>query len=108
MRTDTETAMRPEGCRCDFRTYMVGDGCFACRPTRATPDYTYTPARQESAAKRVAAQRKLSDEQVREIRAELERSGRGAGKRLAITYGVNEGTISRIKSGKHWKGVCDE
>jgi len=24
--------MRPEGCKCDFRTYMVGDGCQYCNP----------------------------------------------------------------------------
>lgn len=23
---------RPGGCKCDFRTYMVGDGCMACNP----------------------------------------------------------------------------
>lgn len=65
-----------------------------------TTDFDYTPARQESAAKLAQL--------LREIRAELERSGRVAGKRLAIEYGVNEGTISRIKSGRAWKVVCDE
>lgn len=23
---------RPPGCRCDFRTYTVGDGCSVCNP----------------------------------------------------------------------------
>lgn len=26
---------RPHGCACDFRTYMVGDGCAACNPEKA-------------------------------------------------------------------------
>lgn len=73
-----------------------------------TTDFDYTPARQESAAKRVAAQRKLSDDHVREIRSALQGAPRGTAKRLALDYGVNEGTISRIKSGQAWKGVGDE
>ena len=27
--------VRPHGCACDFRTYMVGDGCAACDPAKA-------------------------------------------------------------------------
>ena len=30
-----ERPVRPHGCLCDFRTYMVGDGCFACNPKNA-------------------------------------------------------------------------
>lgn len=67
--------------------------------------FEYTPARRASAAKLVERHRKLSDEQVLAIRVELQSGPRGTGKRLAIEYGVNEGTISRIRSGKHWTGV---
>ena len=30
-----ERHVRPHGCACDFRTYMVGDGCAACDPEKA-------------------------------------------------------------------------
>lgn len=26
---------RPDGCKCDFRTYMLGDGCDICNPAKA-------------------------------------------------------------------------
>jgi DNA invertase Pin-like site-specific DNA recombinase len=69
-----------------------------------TTEFIYTPARQESAAKLAARNRKLTDDQVREIRTALA-AGLRKQTEIARSYGVSDGVVSRIKSGQAWKGT---
>lgn len=46
--------------------------------------------------------RKLTIQQVREIRRKLKRTPHGDGKGLANDYGISQSMLSRIKSGECW------
>lgn len=50
---------------------------------------------------------KLSEAQIKNIRARINSEGRGIGRRLAAEYGVHETTISAIKVRRHYDCFVD-
>ncbi len=48
--------------------------------------------------------RKLTPEQVLEIKHELSKGGRGVNRRMAIKFGISDAMVYAIKSGRAWSG----
>lgn len=90
-------------CKCDFRTYMVGDGCEACNPAKALEYAKETIAAQNDEITRLRAELAKATWQRNEAQAELAASRaeceRLSAENAALKYSLqlDEDLIGKIK-----------